>query len=152
MSTKNNRKTTVASPILNIQSWELFNHVMIPIRNILIPAVIHTAPAVMSKICLLTPYFIRFTFFAINGFTAYFVESFLMIYNSFYEKSGGNRISFPINGCQRVFPRFRLQGYFMKILCLHQIYIIEMPENDCFGIVVSQFDSDESFVTIQLFR
>ena len=55
MSTKNNRKTTVASPILNIQSWELFNHVMIPIRNILIPAVIHTAPAVMSKICLLTP-------------------------------------------------------------------------------------------------
>ena len=40
----------------------------------------------------------------------------------------------------------------MKILCLHQIYIIEMPENDCFGIVVSQFDSDESFVTIQLFR
>ena len=56
------RKTTVASPILNIQSWELFNHVMIPIRNILIPAVIHTAPAVMSKICLLTPYFIRFTF------------------------------------------------------------------------------------------
>ena len=45
MSMKNNRKTTVASPILNIQSWELFNHVMIPIRNILIPAVIHTAPS-----------------------------------------------------------------------------------------------------------
>ena len=71
MSTKNNRKTTVASPILNIQSWELFNHVMIPIRNILIPAVIHTAPAVMSKICLLTPYFM-FPFFCIKRFTAPF--------------------------------------------------------------------------------
>ena len=62
MSTKNNKKTTVASPILNIQSWELFNQVMIPIRNILMPAVIHTAPAVMSKLCLLTPPFTRFIF------------------------------------------------------------------------------------------
>ena len=50
MSTKNNRKTTEASPILHIQSWELFNHVKITIRNLLIPAVITTAPAVKSKI------------------------------------------------------------------------------------------------------
>ena len=70
-------ETTVASPILNIQSWEVFNQVTIPIRRIFAPAIIQTVPAVISKICLLTPYFIGF-FIVINGLTVRFVDSLLV--------------------------------------------------------------------------
>ena len=42
-----------------------------PIRKILAPAIIQTVPAVISKISLLTPYFM-FPFFCIKRFTAPF--------------------------------------------------------------------------------
>ena|GEM_PF-6341884 len=61
----------VASPILNIQPSELLSHVTMPIRKILAPAIIQTVPAVISKISLLTPYFM-FPFFCIKRFTAPF--------------------------------------------------------------------------------
>ena len=37
---------------------ELFIQVTIPIRRMFPPAIIQTVPAMISKICLLTPYFI----------------------------------------------------------------------------------------------
>ena len=67
----------VASPILNIQPSELLSHVTMPIRKILAPAIIQTVPAVISKISLLTPYFM-FPFFVLNGLLLRFVDSLLV--------------------------------------------------------------------------
>ena len=60
-----------------ILTGEVFNQVTIPIRRIFAPAIIQTVPAVISKICLLTPYFIGF-FIVINGLTVRFVDSLLV--------------------------------------------------------------------------
>lgn len=54
MKLKKIRNTTIASPTLKSQSCISLLHVIIPIRRILIPAIIHTHPAVKSKTCLLT--------------------------------------------------------------------------------------------------